>query len=68
MEMTEILKFLDGKKTIIIAVAVAGLGAVQVFFPEFEVPAYAWAGLAALGLGFLRVGVSKVLRKVEPPE
>jgi len=51
--------FFAGKKTYIMAIAAAALAAAQVIWPGFVVPEWAWIILAAIGLGFLRAGVSK---------
>jgi len=49
--------FLDGKKTYLVALVVAGLAVAQVF--GIVVPEYIYTLLAASGLGALRVAVTK---------
>jgi hypothetical protein len=51
------MTFLDGKKTYLVALVVAGLAVAQVF--GIVVPEYVYTLLAASGLGALRVAVTK---------
>ena len=55
--MDTVMLWLNGKKTYLVALAflVCGILANQ----GIEIPEYVWAALGALGLGFLRVGVTK---------
>ena len=53
--MTGVLKWLEGKKTYLVAV---GIGAVAVLRAlGVEIPPVVWPILAALGLGAIRAGV-----------
>jgi len=55
--MTGVLKWLEGKKTYLVAV---GIGAVAVLRAlGVEIPPVVWPILAALGLGAIRAGVKK---------
>jgi hypothetical protein len=62
--MNEIMEFLKGKKTYLIAIAVVVLGALQ-GLEVFIVPEWAWPILGAVGLGTLRAGVDKVDKVVK---
>lgn len=53
-----ILELLKGKKTFIIALLIAVAAGITAF-TSFEIPEAAWAILAALGLGAVRVGMKK---------
>lgn len=55
--MQSILTFLDGKKTYVIAIIAAATAAAQAL--GYTVPDYIYAIEAALGLGALRVAVTK---------
>jgi hypothetical protein len=55
--MQSILTFLDGKKTYVIAIVAAMTAAAQAL--GYTVPDYVYAIEAALGLGALRVAVTK---------
>ena len=55
--MDTILKWLDGKRTYVVAAAILGCGVAAGF--GVHIPEYVWAALAALGLGWLRAGVKK---------
>ena len=57
--MNELIEFLKGKKTYIIAIAIVVLGFLQ-GMEVFIVPEWAWGILGALGLASLRAGVNKV--------
>lgn len=54
-ERTALVKWFDGKKTYFTAAAIMAVGIMTAY--GIEVPEYVWAALAALGLGFLRMGV-----------
>jgi hypothetical protein len=56
--MNSIVSFLDGKKTYITAIIIAGLAFAQAL--GYQVPDYVFPLLGAAGLGTLRVAVSKV--------
>jgi len=55
--MTKILDGLKGAKTYIVAIITGGLGIYIYMTPEFVMPEYIWAILAALGLGAVRDGM-----------
>jgi hypothetical protein len=55
--MNDIIKYLEGKKTYIVAAIVFVLGGLQAI--GYPVPEYVYPLLGALGLGTLRAGVSK---------
>ena len=55
--MTALLNFLSGKKTYLIALVAAATAAAQAL--GYEVPEWLYAFESALGLGALRVAVSK---------
>jgi len=57
--MEEFIKWLKGKKSYILAVAVVVLGLLQ-GLGIFVMPEWSWAVLAALGLAAIRAGVNKV--------
>ena len=57
--MNEVIEFLKGKKTYIIAIAIVVLGTLQ-GLGIFVVPEIAWTILGALGLAFVGAGVNKV--------
>ena len=57
--MNNVIEFLKGKKTYIIAIAIAILGVLQ-GLEIFVVPEWAWAIIAAVGLGTIRAAVTKV--------
>lgn len=48
---------IEGKKTYVTAAVMLALAIAQ--YAGVEVPEYAWVGLNALGLGFLRQAVGK---------
>ena len=50
--MEQLLKFLDGKKTYIIAILAGVAATLQVL--GIEIPPYVWTILGALGLGAVR--------------
>ena len=55
--MTGVLKWLEGKKTYIVAL---GIGVVAVLGAlNYQAPEWVWPILAALGLGAIRAGVKK---------
>ena len=56
--MKKVLEFLQGKKTYIVAIAVAACAVLK--FYGVEVHEVVWPVLGALGLGFVRAGVEKV--------
>lgn len=58
--MSDFLKFLEGKKTYIIAFIVGAVAALQ--YAGVEIPEWAYALLGALGLGSLRAGVNKAVK------
>ena len=51
------IKWLEGKKTIIICIIIGVTAALQ--YAGVEIPPWAYAIEGALGLGFLRAGVKK---------
>lgn len=53
------LKFLDGKKTILTAVAMAGTAAGSYYTGEVDAPTAIQRALEALTLIFLRLGIGK---------
>ena len=55
--MDKFMIWLTGKKTYITALAILVCGVLQ--SQGIAVPEYVWTALAALGLGFLRMGVDK---------
>lgn len=55
---------LNGKKTYLVAIVGALLGAAQAM--DIQIPAWVWPILGALGLGFLRAGVAKAVAKTAP--
>ena len=55
--MDKFMIWLTGKKTYLTAAAILICGILQ--SQDIIVPEYVWAALAALGLGFLRMGVKK---------
>jgi hypothetical protein len=55
--MTSILSFFDGKKTYLVAIIAAATAAAQAL--GYTVPDFVYAIEAALGLGALRVAVTK---------
>ena len=61
--LVEIKGFLKGKKTYIVAAAVAVLGALQ-GLDIFVMPEWSWGILAAIGLGSLRAGVTGVAKSI----
>jgi hypothetical protein len=63
--MDPIMQWLDGKKTYITAAAILVCGILE--YKGIKVPEYVWGALAALGLGFLRLGVTKS-GPTEPPK
>ncbi len=63
--MNELLEFLKGKKTFLIAITTVVLGALQ-GLDIFVLPEWAWPVIAGFGLTFLRVGVNKVAEGVKP--
>jgi len=52
-----IAKWLDGKRTYLMAATILVCGILAAY--GIEIPEYVWAALAALGLGFLRAAVKK---------
>jgi len=64
--MEDLIKWLKGKKSYIIAIAIMVLGFLQ-GFGIFIVPEWTWAVLAALGLAFIRAGVNKVADTIRSP-
>lgn len=50
-----IAKWVTGKKTYAVALAILACGALKYY--GVEIPEFAWTALAALGLAFLRAGV-----------
>lgn len=50
-----VVKWLTGKKTYAVALTILACGIMKHY--GVDVPEYAWAALAAFGLGFLRMGV-----------
>jgi len=52
-------EWLKGKKTYLVAIATAFVGGLAVL--GVPVPVWVWPLLGALGLGFLRAGVDKVI-------
>ena len=61
--LEKLQKFLDGKKTYIVMLLV-GVGAV-LQYQGIVIPEYAWAILAAGGLGAVRSAVSKVEKHID---
>jgi len=55
--MDPIMTWIDGKKTYITAGAILVCGVLDHY--GITIPEYVWGALAALGLTFLRMGVSK---------
>jgi hypothetical protein len=55
--MQQILDYLSGKKTYIIAITAAALAFANAM--GWAIPEYVWALLGALGLGTLRAAVQK---------
>ena len=55
--MGKVLELLNGKKSYIVAVIVAGVALLTAF--GVEVPDWVYGILGAFGLGFLRAGVKK---------
>lgn len=55
--MDALMTWLDGKKTYLTALVILICGVLAGF--GITVPEYVWGALAAIGLGFLRVGVTK---------
>lgn len=51
------IQWLEGKKTYAVALSILLCGVLN--WQGIQVPEFVWAALAALGLGFLRVGVKK---------
>jgi len=64
--MNELIEFLKGKKTYIVAILMVALGLLQ-GFGFFVLPEWAWAILAAIGLTSLRAGVKKIADTIKPP-
>lgn len=62
-----IIEFLKGKKTYIIAIAIVVLGILQ-GYGIFAVPEWVWPIIGGLGLGTLRAGVNKIAETVKPAE
>jgi hypothetical protein len=56
-EANAVVKFVKGKKTYFVAGTILVCGILDAY--GVEVPEYVWVALAALGLGFLRMGVAK---------
>ena len=65
MKPEDILTWLKGKKTYIIALVIMVIASLQAF-DIFMVPEWAWAVLAALGLSSIRAGVTKVEDAIKP--
>jgi len=63
--MIKTIKFLKGKKTYIVAVAIAVLGVLQ-GTGLFTLPEAVWPVLAAVGLTTIRSGVNEVAKTVKP--
>ncbi len=63
--MEKLINLLRGRKTYLIAIAVAVLGTLQ-GLDVFVLPDVVWPILAALGLSSLRAGVDKVSDTVKP--
>lgn len=55
--MSGLLKWLEGKKTFIVALGIAAAAGCQAF--GVEIPELVWPVLAALGLAAIRAGVKK---------
>ena len=63
--MKDVLEFLKGKKTYILAIVMAVLGTLQ-GLGVFIAPDWIWPILVALGFGSLRDGVNKIAETVKP--
>ena len=63
--MNEIIEFLKGKKSYILALVTVVLGVLQ-GLDIFILPEWAWPVIAGAGLTFLRAGVGKVAEGVKP--
>ena len=59
------IKWLQGKKTYATAAAILIVGVLAYF--GHEIPEFVWAALAAVGLGFLRMGVSDGPKPADRP-
>lgn len=62
--MKKALKFLKGKKSYLIGVAIAVLGVLE-SQGVFKIPEYVWPILAAAGLGALRAGIANAAKDVK---
>jgi len=56
-EKNAVAKWLEGKKTYVVALAILAVGVMA--YNGVEIPEFVWAALGAFGLGFLRAGVAK---------
>jgi len=65
--MQEIIDFLKGRKTYILAIGTLILGALQ-GFDIFVLPEWVWPIIAACGLASLRAGVNKISDVVKPKD
>jgi hypothetical protein len=64
MDFSKILTFLQGKKTYIVAVAIAVLGCAEAM-GWFSVPEWVWPIAGGLGLTTLRAGVTGVAQSIK---
>ena len=55
--MKNIVKYIKGRKTYCTVIAILVVSVMKRY--GFDIPTEAWGALAALGLGFLRAGVTK---------
>lgn len=62
--MSDLIKFLKGKKTFLIAIAVVVLGCLQ-GFDVFTLPEYIWPILGGLGLASVRDGINTWAAKIK---
>jgi len=63
--MKDLIEYLKGKKTYIIAIVIAVLGTLQ-GLGIFVLPNEVYAVLGALGFSCIRAGVNKVAKTVKP--
>jgi len=65
--MEKLIKWLSGRKTYFVAIAVVVLGLLQ-GLDIFTLPDAAWPIIGAVGLGFMRASISKISDEIKKPK